>query len=96
MTRFIPLIDNNNKTVLQWTMVDSNGVETVKSVPKSLWKPEKDWSEQEVHSFFETDTVEITIVDSEDEDLEDRVEELEDSIEELKEHIEKKSFLNDS
>jgi len=96
MTRFVPLIDNNNKTVLQWTMIDSKGVETVKSVPKSLWKTEKEWGEQEIHNFFDVDNAEVDLViNDDDEDLEDRVEELEDSIEELKEHIEKKSFLDD-
>lgn len=91
MSRFIPLIDSNNKTVLQWTMIDSHGVEVVKSVPKAMWKLQKDWSEQEINAFFDKEQP-IVENSSPEEDLEDRVEELEDTIEDLKEHIEKKSF----
>ena len=87
MTRFIPLIDNNNKTVLQWTMIDSVGVETVKSVPKTLWKLQKDWSESEIKQFFDVKTAAEPV----EEDLEDRLEDLEDIVEDLKEHVEKKS-----
>jgi len=106
MTKFTPLIDGNNKTVLQWTMTTPTG-EVVKSVPRSLWKVESDWSEEELHSFFDGSTLvatqENTVVDepepviledSEDlDELEDRIEELTEELDEIKEHIEKKTFL---
>lgn len=105
MTKFTPLIDGNNKTVLQWTMTTSSGEEVVKSVPRSLWKIESAWSEQEIHDFF---SVSVTTEKQQDavveevhapeeletqEELEDRIEELTEELEEIKEHIEKKTFL---
>lgn len=94
MTRFIPLIDNNNKTVLQWTMIDSNGVETVKSIPKALWKIQADWSENEIHNLFNiTQTTETANI----EEVVDEVEEtfvFEEQPELEVSEVEKKSFLN--
>lgn len=91
MTKFVPLIDGNNKTVLQWTMIDSTGVEQSKSVPRNLWKLEKDWNEQEIYDFFNINTTTQTIEEEAvEEELEERVEELEEAVEELKAHVEKK------
>lgn len=98
MTRFIPLIDGNNKSVLQWTMIDKQGVETSKSVPRALWKQQNEWDEQEIHDFFNYTDSQQTAEEKEVEEefnLEDKVEELEEEIQELKEHIEKKSSLDD-
>jgi hypothetical protein len=58
MTKFVPLVDTNNKTVLQWTMVQDNGFEIVKDIPKELWKLQSEWSEDDLHSLFSVDIVE--------------------------------------
>jgi hypothetical protein len=95
MTRFIPLIDNNNKTVLQWTMIDSNGVEIVKSIPKTLWKIEADWSEDEIRNLF--NTLQTTETANIEEVVLEEVEEafvFEDQPEPEVSELEKRSFLN--
>ena len=100
MTKFTPLIDSNTKNVLQWTLTDISGEETVKSIPKKLWKLEKDWTETELYNFFAvsyavTEAKEELVETTEEahEDLEDRVDELSEELEEIKEHLEKKSSL---
>jgi hypothetical protein len=97
MTRFIPLIDNNNKTVLQWTMIDSNGVEIVKSIPKTLWKIEADWSEDEIRNLFNTLQTTETATAQEVVEVLKEVEEafvFEDQPEPEVSELEKRSFLN--
>lgn len=95
MTRFIPLIDNNNKTVLQWTMIDSNGVETVKSVPKSLWKIQANWSEDEIYNLFnisqtiEPESMDVAVVQEVEQTFV-----FEDEPEPEVSELEKRSFLN--
>jgi hypothetical protein len=54
MTKFIPLVDSNTKNVLQWTMINDSGEEVVKSIPKKLWKLEKDWAEEELSNLFDS------------------------------------------
>lgn len=107
MTKFTPLIDGNTKTVLQWTMINDSGEEVSKSVPKNLWKQQKDWDEEEIYNFFnltnETlkheepivlEDIQEELEDTEElENLEDRIDELTEELDEIKEHIEKKTFL---
>jgi hypothetical protein len=101
MTKFTPLIDGNNKTVLQWTMTTSSGEEVVKSVPRNLWRTESAWSEKEIHDFFDLsnlvvekeDTKVEILEESELEIQEDSIENLTEELEEIEEHIEKKTFL---
>ncbi len=94
MTKFIPLIDTNNKTVLQWTKV-SNGVETVVSIPKGSWKPQNEWSESEIEALFEDDSNEQAVVEPNIDEAEEYIDEdLEEPIEVMQETVEpeKKSF----
>jgi hypothetical protein len=63
MTKFIPLVDTNTKQVLQWTMVDDSGSETIISITKIQWKPVSSWTEEELHKLFNI----TTIVEAEEE-----------------------------
>jgi len=60
MTKFIPLVDSNTKNVLQWTMTSDTGEESVKSIPKKLWKLEKDWTEEELNDLFDNKEIVLT------------------------------------
>jgi hypothetical protein len=96
MTKFTPLVDSNTKTVLQWTMTNDSGEETVKSIPKKLWKLEKDWTEEELNNLFDSKEV-VLLQEPKIEERESEPENtfiFEDVIEEsLPVENEKKSFL---
>jgi hypothetical protein len=98
MTKFTPLVDSNTKNVLQWTMTSDSGEELVKSIPKKLWKLEKDWSEEELNNLFDSKEVvllqEPKIEEPESEPEPENTFIFEDVIEEpLPLEDEKKSFL---
>lgn len=54
MVKFIPLKDNNTGVVYEWRMVDDSGAETVKTLFRDQWKPERSWTVEELNELFST------------------------------------------
>jgi hypothetical protein len=65
MNKYLPLVDVNTKNVYKWTLQKDDGSETVKILPKALWKPLNNWSEADLEALFREPTVaEVSLVES--------------------------------
>ena len=97
MTKFIPLVDTNTKHVLQWTMIDDQGVEHILTTTRAQWKSEDAWTTEELHQFFSltnSNTVVAQIIETTPEpDIEDTIEIL--VLDEQNSEGEKKSSYDD-
>lgn len=68
MVKYIPLKDKNTGVVYEWRMIDASGAETVKTLFREQWKPERDWTQEELAKLFSVEPKIETVVQEEAQD----------------------------